>query len=30
MGLSILGHENDVLSPENGFFWEDNLCISTE
>ena len=22
---SILGHENDVLSPENCFFWEDNL-----
>ena len=27
---SGLGHKKDVLSPENGFFWEVNLCISTE
>jgi hypothetical protein len=27
---SSLGHKNDVLSPENCFFWEDNLSISAE
>jgi len=27
---SILGHKNDLLSPENCFSWEDNLCISKE
>jgi len=26
----VLGHENDVLRPENAYFWDDNLCISTE
>jgi REP element-mobilizing transposase RayT len=27
---SILGHENDVLRPENAYFWDHNLWISTE
>ena len=27
---SILGDENDVLSPENRFFWKNNLNISNE
>jgi hypothetical protein len=27
---SILGHENDVLRPENSYSWDDNLCESTE
>jgi len=27
---SILGHENEALSLENAFFWDDNLWISTE
>jgi len=30
MGLGIMGQENDVLSLENAFFWDDDLEISTE
>lgn len=26
----ILGHENDDLSHENAFFWDDNLCMPKE